>query len=75
MAVGLSGDAQIAATNPNTRPMLVNTWKVDMFNQLELFATIVVQCALIGRLCVIMSTNITNKQDRESERITIAKLP
>ena len=55
--MGLSGDAQIAATNPNTRPMLVNTWKVDMFSQLELFATTAVPCVLIGRLCATMSTN------------------
>ena len=45
--MGLSGDAQIAATNPNTRLMLVNTWKVDMFNQPELFATTAVQCAYV----------------------------
>ena len=55
--MGLFGDAQIAATNPNTRPMLVNTWKVDMFSQLELFATTAVPCVLIGRLCATMSTN------------------
>ena len=65
--MGLSGDAQIAATNPNTRPMLVNTWKVDMFSQLELFATTAVPCVLIGRLCATMSTNIiemkVNKTD------------
>jgi len=65
--VALSGDAKIAATNPNTRPMLVNTWKVDMFSQLELFATTAVPCVLIGRLCATMSTNIigmkVNKTD------------
>ena len=55
MAVGLSGDAQIVATNQNTRPMLVNTWKVDMFNWPGLFVTTAVQCVLIGRLCAIMS--------------------
>ena len=70
MAVGLSGDAQIAATNPNTRPMLVNTWKVDMFNQPELFATTAVQCVLIGRLCAIMSTNITEMKANKTESLS-----
>ena len=63
----LSGDAQIAATNQNTRQMLVNTWKVDMFNQPELFATTAVQCVLIGRLCAIMSTNITGMRANKTE--------
>ena len=63
----LSGDAQIAATNQNTRQMLVNTWKVDMFNQPELFATTAVQCVLIGRLCAIMSTNTTEMRANKTE--------
>lgn len=67
--MGRSGDAQIAATNPNTRPMLVNMWKVDMFNQPELFATTAVQCALIGRPCAIMSTNITETKANKTENL------
>ena len=44
----LSGDAKIAATNQNTRPMLVNTWKAVMSNRLELFATTAIQCVSTG---------------------------
>lgn len=69
MAVGLSGDAKIAATNQNTRPMLVNTWKVDMFNQPGLFVTTAVQCVSIGRLCAIMSTNITEMKANKTESL------
>ena len=70
MAVGLSGDAKIAATNQNTRPMLVNTWKVDMFNRPGLFVTTAVQCVLIGRLCAIMSTSITEMKASKTESLT-----
>ena len=67
--MGLSGDAQIVATNQNTRPMLVNTWKVDMFNRLGLFVTTAVQCVLIGRLCAIMSTNIIEMKANKTESL------
>ena len=67
--MGLSGDAKIAATNQNTRPMLANTWKVDMFNQPGLFVTTAVQCVSIGRLCAIMSTNITEMKANKSESL------
>jgi len=67
--VGLSGDAQIVATNQSTRPMLVNTWKVDMFNQPVLFVITAVQCVLIGRLCAIMSTNITEMKANKTESL------
>ena len=69
--MGLSGGAQIAATNPNTRQTFVNTWKVDIFSQLELFAITAVPYVLIGRLCAIMYTNIiemkVNKTDSLEE--------
>ena len=68
--MGLSGDAQIVATNQNTRPMLVNTWKVDMFNRPGLFVTTAVQCVLIGRLCAIMSTSITEMKASKTESLT-----
>ena len=67
MEVAQSGDAKIVVMSPSIRPMSVNTWKVDMFSQLELFATTAVPCVLIGRLCATMSTNIigmkVNKTD------------
>ena len=65
----LSGDAKIAATNQNTRPMLVNTWKAVMFNRLELFATTAIQCVSIGRPCAIISTNITEMKANKIESL------
>ena len=50
--------------------MLVNTWKVDMFNRPGLFVTTAVQCVLIGRLCAIMSTSITEMKASKTESLT-----
>ena len=65
MGVGQSGDAKIVVMSPSIRPMLVNTWKVDMSNPLELCAIIVVRSVWTERSWEITSISIietkTNK--------------